>query len=130
MKASTQCKSEITTENNIGWLELIYKPEGTRFFIVLSTGNYLALSKDGTQKVKQEDAIFEEYACLADNGAEHQRFAKYTFDALAKVAKSCRHLCPLTGAELARHGNVGYQCSCAYFWQHGKCYHSTRWRFK
>lgn len=115
-----------------GWLDFIYKPEGEHFTIVLSTGNYMALSKDGTQKVTEEDvdSIFDEYACLANNGAEHQRFANYTFDELAKVAKSCRHLCPLTGAELARHGNVGYQCSCVHFWKYGKCYHSMALQMK
>lgn len=66
----------------------------------------VGLSESGNREVTQKDVdgVFAEYACLCNNGADDPKFANYTFDELAELAESCRHLCPITGAERTCHG--------------------------
>ena len=105
----------------------MYQPEKDGPAIVLSTPGYLNLSAKGT-RIPDKGAMLKymkPYHILATYGARHATFEKYTFDELSELAKSCRHLVPITDPEeLKRHGNVGYQCSCAEYWHFGKCKHS------
>jgi|Transcript_32778 hypothetical protein len=110
-----------------GYFDQILLDKGANATYFLSVGAYRDLSNNGKKEILADKVteILRPYRNLVISGADHEQYEETTFDELADMHGTARHLVSITNPDkLARHGHVGYECSCRNFWHHGKCKHS------
>ena len=104
-----------------------------RTAIILSTGMYLKLTKNGEKH--NEPAVQQEAsACLRDYVtlvSDTSSFDEADFDEYTSINESAYRLKKITDdAENKRHAKVGWKCNCPHYFKHGKCKHSLAWAIK
>ena len=115
----------------IGYMRLALANKRTA--IILSTGMYLKLTKNGEKH--NEPAVQQEAsACLRDYVtlvSDTSSFDEADFDKYTNINESAYRLKKITDdAENKRHAKVGWKCNCPHYFKHGKCKHSLAWAIK
>ena len=108
----------------IGYMRLVLANKRTA--IILSTGMYLKLTKNGEKHnepavQREASARLHDYVTLVSDTSS---FDEADFDEYTSINESAYRL------KNKRHAKVGWRCNCPHYFKHGKCKHSLAWAIK